>query len=90
MEPEGPRGPAQATEVLPGIAGSPGVAIGSALVLGGGKVPFPRRRVARDEAPKERERFLAAVRRAQADVKAVAARLGGEEGEETVGAILET
>jgi phosphotransferase system enzyme I (PtsI) len=47
-EPSGPRG-----LVVKGIAGSPGVAVGPALVVGDTRTVYPRRTVPVDQVPAE-------------------------------------
>lgn len=61
-------------EVLRGIAGAPGVAIGTAVVLERKRAPYPRRRIGPHEAAREKARFFEAVQRAQDDVRDVASR----------------
>lgn len=61
--------PARRTETLQGIAGSPGVGIGLAVVIGASKTAYPRRHVGIEEISFELDRFSAAVNRAQQDLR---------------------
>lgn len=58
--------------VLTGVSGSAGVAVGRALVLGGGRSAFLRRTVAEDECEAEVQRVRTAARIAQDQIKTVA------------------
>ncbi|WP_437670868.1 phosphoenolpyruvate--protein phosphotransferase [Sorangium sp. So ce131] len=66
---------ARGTETLRGIAGSPGVAIGTAVVIGAPKAEHPRRRIRSAEIQKELERFQTAVERAQDELRDMAKRV---------------
>src|SRR5690242_15923068 len=61
--------------VMRGIAGSPGVAIGKAVVLGHSRAPCPRYPVTSAEFDSEIRRFDDAVARAQHDLREMAQRL---------------
>jgi phosphotransferase system enzyme I (PtsI) len=67
--------PSAATEPLRGIAGSPGVAIGKAVVLGASRAACPRRSISPGEVDAEIARFQAAVARAQQDLRDMSKRL---------------
>jgi len=67
----------QSTVTLAGIAGSPGVAIGHVFFMGGTRV-FTHRTIRGSDVPKEIERFREAVETAQAELRAVSARVGSE------------
>jgi phosphotransferase system enzyme I (PtsI) len=69
-EPSGPRG-----LVVKGIAGSPGVAVGPALVVGDTRTVYPRRTVPADQVPAELGRLAGAVDGAQRHIREVSARL---------------
>lgn len=62
-------------EILHGIAGAPGVAIGTAVVVGSSRVAFPRRHVSPGDAAAELSRFQAAVERANNELREMAARI---------------
>ena len=72
--------------VLRGIAGSPGVAIGHAVVLGNQRTMFARRHLRVDETPAEVARFHDAVQTARRGIRDVSARLraGPAEGEASI------
>ncbi|MDC0747647.1 phosphoenolpyruvate--protein phosphotransferase [Polyangium mundeleinium] len=67
--------PSKATEVLRGIAGSPGVAIGKVVVFGQSRVQCPRRTIGPGEIDAEVARFEEAVARAQRDLREMSLRL---------------
>jgi phosphotransferase system enzyme I (PtsI) len=67
--------------VLRGIAGSPGVAVGPALVIGEMLAVYTRRHIHSAQIDAELERVKAAVKRAQEQLRDVAARLESPEGE---------
>jgi len=69
-EPPSPTG-----EVLRGIAGSPGVAIGKVVVFGQSRAPCPRRTIGEAEIEDEFRRFEEAVARAQRDLREMSQRL---------------
>src|SRR3954452_17871018 len=60
---------------LKGIAGSPGVAVGPALVLGDLRASFVRRHVHTAQIPQELERVQQGVEIAKSTLKAVDARM---------------
>ncbi len=62
-------------EVLRGIAGAPGVAIGAAVVMGSAKSSYPRRHIHDDEATGELTRFVAAVTHVQQSLHEMTAHL---------------
>ncbi|HEY4117670.1 MAG TPA: phosphoenolpyruvate--protein phosphotransferase [Byssovorax sp.] len=62
-------------EVLRGIVGSPGLAIGRAVVIGGPRAAQPHRTIRDEEAPAEVLRFSAAVARAQRDLEDIRQRV---------------
>ncbi|WP_437567367.1 phosphoenolpyruvate--protein phosphotransferase [Sorangium sp. So ce542] len=86
--PPGARGdsmpPGARTETLRGISGSPGVAIGAAVVIGGHRTDHPRRRVSSSEIKAELERFETAVERAQDELRDMAKRLGDHRAEASI------
>ncbi|MGA2448998.1 MAG: phosphoenolpyruvate--protein phosphotransferase [Polyangiaceae bacterium] len=63
------------TCLIKGIAGSPGVAIGTALVLGDTKAAYARRHIAAAQVAAEIERFRTAVSDAKQRIRDVSARL---------------
>jgi phosphoenolpyruvate-protein phosphotransferase (PTS system enzyme I) len=67
--------PGSRVETLRGIAGSPGVAIGSAVVIGAPKADHPRRRISSGEIALELARFQAAVERAQQELRDMSKRV---------------
>ncbi|HVK66007.1 MAG TPA: phosphoenolpyruvate--protein phosphotransferase [Polyangium sp.] len=67
--------PSKATEVLRGIAGSPGVAIGKVVVFGQSRVQCPRRTIGPGDIDTEVARFEEAVARAQRDLREMSQRL---------------
>ncbi|MDI1432797.1 phosphoenolpyruvate--protein phosphotransferase [Polyangium sorediatum] len=67
--------PSKATEVLRGIAGSPGVAIGKVVVFGQSRAHCPRRTIGPGEIDAEVARFEEAVARAQRDLREMSQRL---------------
>jgi phosphotransferase system enzyme I (PtsI) len=72
------------TEILRGIAGSPGVAIGTAVVLGSSRSAYPRRRIDTRDAGAELLRFRAAVDRVQRDLRDIGARSAGKGAEASI------
>ncbi|WP_437686229.1 phosphoenolpyruvate--protein phosphotransferase [Sorangium sp. So ce176] len=76
--------PGARTETLRGISGSPGVAIGSAVVIGGHRTDHPRRRVSSGEIAGELARFEAAVERAQDELRDMSKRLGNHRAEASI------
>lgn len=73
---------------LRGIAGSPGVAVGPALVIGEMLAVYSRRHIHTVQADGEIERVKQAVRRAQEDLRLVATRVDSPSSQEH-GAILD-
>jgi phosphotransferase system enzyme I (PtsI) len=69
-DPSAPRG-----VVLKGIAGSPGVAVGPALVVGDTRAAFARRYVSSAQMDTEVERLRRAVEEAKGHIREVSARL---------------
>ncbi len=63
-------------ELLQGIPGSPGVAIGRAIVIGNARHQVPRRQAHPDSHPVELARFKRATERARTQLKGVAHNLG--------------
>ncbi len=61
--------------VIKGIAGSPGIAVGPALVVGDTKAAYARRHVASAQVESEVERLRKAVQDAQQHIREVSARL---------------
>lgn len=69
---------------IEGIAGAPGVAIGTAVVMGQPSLAYPRRRVEPHEVEAEIARFEDAVARAQRDLRDVAKRVGDRRAEASI------
>lgn len=69
---------------IEGIAGAPGVAIGTAVVMGQRSLAYPRRRVEPHEVEAEIARFEDAVARAQSDLRDVAKRVGDRRAEASI------
>lgn len=69
---------------LHGIAASPGVAVGVALVLDRRRVSIPRRHIEADEAEREVQRLRDAVVSARRQLQEVRERLSPEAGEHTL------
>jgi phosphotransferase system enzyme I (PtsI) len=63
---------------LSGIAGSPGVAIATALVLEAGRGHIPRRSIDKEEVPLELERYKEAVDEAKVQIGEVHARVASK------------
>ncbi|AUX24667.1 phosphoenolpyruvate-protein phosphotransferase [Sorangium cellulosum] len=76
--------PGARMETLRGIAGSPGVAIGTAVVVGAKRAEHPRRRVGSGEVEAELARFAAAVERAQGELRDMAKRVGDHRAEASI------
>lgn len=68
--------PSRRTETLQGIAGSPGVAMGKAVVIGQATTAYPRRHVSIEEITTELDRFATAVARAQQDLREMSRNAG--------------
>ena len=85
-EPDPPPSRPDATgpETLRGIAGSPGIAIGTAVLVGSTRHTHPRRYVAAGDVPHELERFHHAVERAQADLRDMAQRVADKSAEASI------
>ncbi len=79
-------GPASARggAVLRGLAGSPGVAIGAAVVAGEQAVAYPRRHIEPDEVAAEIARFELAVARAQHELRDMAKRVADRRAEASI------
>jgi len=73
------------TEAVPkrlrGIAGSPGVIVGRALVIDRRRVTVPRRHIAPEEAPVEVQRLRSAIAAARGQLEAIRQRLPTEANE---------
>src|SRR5271155_4827847 len=61
--------------VIKGIAGSPGVAVGPALVIGDNRAVYPRRTVPQEQVRAELDRLNSAVEGAKQHIREVSARL---------------
>ena len=72
------------SEMLRGIAGAPGVAIGAAVVMGSAKSTYPRRHIHDEDADSELERFSAAVERVKQNLREMSARLGDKPAEAAI------
>jgi phosphoenolpyruvate-protein phosphotransferase (PTS system enzyme I) len=72
------------SEVLRGIAGSPGVAVGRAVVVGAQKAVHRHRFVAPAEVPAEIARYSEAVERAQQDLREMATLVGDRRAETSI------
>jgi phosphotransferase system enzyme I (PtsI) len=71
-------------DVLRGIAGSPGIAIGTAVLIGSTRHTYPRRHVSEGDVAHELERFAAAVERAQVDLREMAKRVADKPAEASI------
>ncbi len=71
-------------EMLRGIAGAPGVAIGTAVVMGSARNTYPRRHVHDDEAPGELARFSEAVENVTRNLHDMSGRLGDKPAEAAI------
>lgn len=76
--------PIRRTETLQGIAGSPGVGIGTAVVVGATSSAYPRRLVALEEVSSELDRFESAVARAQQDLREMSKSVGDRRAEASI------
>jgi phosphotransferase system enzyme I (PtsI) len=76
--------PTLRTETLQGIAGSPGVAIGTAVVIGPASTAYPRRHVSVEEVSNELDRFTSAVERAQQDLRDMSKNAGNRRVEASI------
>ncbi|APR81676.1 Phosphoenolpyruvate-protein phosphotransferase of PTS system [Minicystis rosea] len=70
--------------VLRGIAGSPGVAIGKAVVLGSPRAAYVHRTVAPEEVASEIRRYELAVAHAQQDLREMARRVADRRAESSI------
>jgi phosphotransferase system enzyme I (PtsI) len=70
--------------VLRGIAGAPGVAIGTAVVSGETPASYPRRHIEPEEIAAEVARFQTAVARAQHELRDMAKRVGDRRAEASI------
>jgi len=71
-------------EMLRGIAGAPGVAIGAAVVMGSAKNTYPRRHIHDEDAASELQRFSDAVERVKQNLREMSARLGDKPAEAAI------
>ena len=71
-------------EMLRGIAGAPGVAIGAAVVMGSAKSTYPRRHIHEEDADAELARFTGAVERVQQNLHEMSGRLGDKPSEAAI------
>ena len=69
---------------LRGIAGSPGVAVGKAVVLGSPRSAYAHRPIDAEEAPREIRRYELAVARAQQDLREMARRVADRRAESSI------
>ena len=76
--------PLSRPEVLRGIAGSPGVAIGKAVVVGSTRASYPRRHVSVEAAEHEYDRFRSAVDQAQQHLRDMSERLSEKSAEASI------
>src|SRR5262245_49717074 len=74
----------QPPQTLRGIAGSPGIAIASAVVVGTSRSAYPKRTIVPEDVNAEIARFNAAVNRAQQDLRDVAARVTDKRAEASI------
>ncbi|MFT3775773.1 MAG: phosphoenolpyruvate--protein phosphotransferase [Minicystis sp.] len=70
--------------ILRGIAGSPGIAIGKAVVLGSPRSAYVHRTIAPEEVASEIRRYDLAVARAQQDLREMARRVGDRRAESSI------
>jgi phosphotransferase system enzyme I (PtsI) len=78
-----PKGAAE-PRVLRGIAGSPGVAIGKAVVIGSPRSVYAHRAIEPEEVAAELRRYDLAVARAQLDLRDMARRVGDRRAESSI------
>ena len=71
-------------DVLRGLPGSPGVAIGKAVVLGSPRSAYAHRIISPEEVGEELRRYDAAVGSAQQDLRAMAKRVGDRTAESSI------
>ena len=72
------------SDVLRGLAGSPGVAVGRAVVVGSQKATHRHRMVAPSEISSEIARYNEAVERAQQDLREMATLVGDRRAETSI------
>lgn len=70
--------------ILRGIAGSPGVAVGKAVVLGSPRSAYAHRQIEADEVEREIHRYDLAVARAQQDLREMARRVADRRAESSI------
>lgn len=75
---------ASGEQELRGIAGAPGLAVGTALVVSATERSVPRRAVRPESAPGELDRFRKAVGRVQSELRDMAKRLADRRAEESI------
>ena len=75
---------AHGADVLRGLPGSPGVAIGKAVVLGSPRSAYAHRIISPEEVGEELRRYDAAVGNAQQDLRAMAKRVGDRTAESNI------
>jgi phosphotransferase system enzyme I (PtsI) len=73
-----------AAEVLRGLAGSPGVAIGKAIVFGAPRTVFAHHPIAPNQVPSELRRYELAVTRVQDDLRQMAQRVVDKKAESSI------
>jgi phosphoenolpyruvate-protein phosphotransferase (PTS system enzyme I) len=71
-------------EMLRGIAGAPGVAIGTAVVMGSARSAYPRRHIHDDEAASELVRFGEAVEAVKRNLRDMSTRIGDKPAEAAI------
>lgn len=71
-------------EMLRGIAGAPGVAIGTAVVMGSARNTYPRRHIHDDEVSGELSRFVEAVEHVTHNLHEMSARLADKPAEAAI------
>jgi phosphotransferase system enzyme I (PtsI) len=76
--------PSIRAEMLRGIAGAPGVAIGAAVVMGSARNTYPRRHIHDEDAAPELTRFSEAVERVKQNLRDMAERLGDKPAEAAI------
>jgi phosphotransferase system enzyme I (PtsI) len=76
--------PPHPPEILRGIAGSPGVSIGTAVVVGTTRVAYPRRTLSAGDVAAELARFVSAVGRAQQELRDMYDRLSDKPAEASI------
>src|SRR4051812_21417059 len=76
--------PSSRHTMLRGIAGSPGIAIGRAVVLSGGRSGYARRFIDAGQIDHERARFREAVAKATLHLREMAERVSGKPAEASI------